>query len=703
MRVVKRWPTRLISWLGIALFAAACATAPPEPTPIPTDTPSPTPPPPTATITRTPFPTATPGIRPETIASDPAQQVYLRLVHAAPDVASVDIYIELLAVATNLNFGRATESTGIVAGSYALKIVPAGFGPDEQIIVQTRLTLQGSKSYILLFSGTTGTLTLSPFEENVEPLNSGESRVNVIHAVPRGVDFVLREGNNNLTAPVSFGQQSTPVILPSGIKNMIFLAGGNVLQTAAVDLRPRHNHTLILLGRGEDPSSLAVIEFSTRVTGRTTVRVINGSTALSSIDVTLNDALLAQNVGFGRASERSFIPANVYTVSVFAAGVNRAEVAPLTSTQLNANPDDIISLIVIGSAEDLRVVTRREDLSATASTQTRIAFMNAVPSVPRVRVELAGGPVPGVPDMGYGQVTAETVLSAGLLDFYWKAVESSGEAFDILEIANNVLLDAGRTYLYLFTGRIDTPPLIFSENVAIDNSLLPVDPDAVLVPTPTAPTRVRFINALASGTFVDFLVDDTPLVTGITAENGSGFSQISAGDRIITVRNLNGGTLLARLEYAFDQPGNYSVVVFGSETATQIELLVVPDFNLLIDNQSSHLRLINVTQDGFALLGLGYGAPLDSVPVFSEEENYRQSIPLGVTRLLRDIENGQFSSQARGVVGTHSIVIFDTDRSAIAAYIPRVNLEIGVHYDVIAYQETGSLLVHTFIVPYPNG
>lgn len=690
--------------LCIVLFAAACGSPTPEPAIPPTETPTPQP---TATATHTPvpLPTATPGILPETTARDPQNQVYVRTVHAALDTGPLEVYIELLAVATNLNFAQGTEPTGIVAGDYNLRVVPAGAGLDGQTLLMTPISLRGGTSVILLITGTPDALTLATFNEQTEPLDSSQSRVSVIHAVPRGADFVLRDAANALTPPISFGQQSDGIVLPSGQTNFIFQSGDAILSTHPVNMRERYSYTLVLVGRPDDLNSLSVLDFGIPVPGRSTVRVINAAPAIGLVDVYLSNQLTAQNADYARPTERVSVPTGVYSVAVYAAGADPAAIEPLQTGQLNANPDDRLTLLIIGPPEQLRIVTYRESAAPTSPTELRIAFMNTLETVPRVRVEFPGGPIPGVPDLGYGQISAEIMLDAGSYDFFWNRLENN-VVVEQLESASSVILEPGRSYLYLFAGRLLEPPIILSENVGINEQLAQEENGIQATSIPSVPTQVRFVNALTTATLIDFLVDDVVVAAAVPYGEDSPFVEVSPGEHVITVRNAGSSTLLSRLAGTFELPGSYSLFAYGSEIDTEVSMLLVPDFDLNFDTESAHLRLVNLTQTEQTNFGLAFSVPNAISPAPTDptgtETSFRQTLTLGINRLLDNIASNSVSGPARIFPGQHSIIVVDNDRTSIAASIPSVDLMAGVHYDVVTFQEFGSLLVRVFILQYPE-
>ncbi len=190
--MTMQYALRIVSLIIAGILAAACSTTPTEEPTLPTRAVVPSP---TATLTPTPTHTLTPTPRrtpeptvilPESIADNPADQVYLRVIHTAPDLETVDVYVERLSIATNLTFGMATGQAGIAVGDYTVRVVPTGNRFNESPLLETTLQLEGGQTRMLLLTGTPDALTLTSIPESTDPLRSGQARATFIHAVPGG-------------------------------------------------------------------------------------------------------------------------------------------------------------------------------------------------------------------------------------------------------------------------------------------------------------------------------------------------------------------------------------------------------------------------------------------------------------------------------------------------------------------------------------
>jgi hypothetical protein len=458
------------------------------------------------------------------------------------------------------------------------------------------------------------------------------------------------------------------------------------------------------VGRADNPDSLAVVSFDARAPGRASIRFVNASAQLGPVDVYLNDDLLVADAAFGRPSERVDIVAQVYDLEIYATGVDRTQIEPLIQSQLVANPDDVITVILVGPPEDLRIVEYRENASPTPAGETRIAFLNTLPNVPVVALDVARGQVEGITSLNYAQAPVETPILADDYTFYW-----NNDNGDLVEVAENLQLEAGRSYLYLFTGRLDNAPIILSENVGVDEEI-----PGTLTSTGDVPTEevsftqieLRVVNA-ASGlnTPLDFMLDNSLFAAGVGFRQGSDLVKISEGDHTIDVTLPETSNVLASTN-AFLDTGRYSLFASGFSEAG-VQALLVPDFPLIFDGQSPHLRLVNLSpSNSDARFGLAYAAPADptvSNPdgVSADMGDTRRSIPFGLQRLIDNIAGQNFSSPILMPTGAFDLHIVDSTQNALAATIPNFNMEAGAHYDVITYEEPGSSQVRAFVVEYP--
>lgn len=682
---MNRWRWIGILITGIVLTTTGCATA--EPTPTLTPTPDATP---TITPTPPPAPVSASRALAFTRAGDPAQQAYVRLVHAAANAPAFDVYIEGLSVANNLSFTQNTEPMGIVAGDYTLRVMPTGVRLDEaEPIFQTPLTLNGQQSSILALSGTPEALSLSTFVESSHPLNSDQSRIAFINLIP-GLDVTIQHNGADITPTFPFGQVSNLVVLPTGEAVFNVLGGGIALASHNVTLRGRVSYTVLLVGNSDN---VRVIETRQNVAGLVNVRAINGLSSGQAVDVYLDEIPLANSLEFGRTHDWKAMVADIYTVSVYAVG-RIDDTTPLARVEINPAADESISLVIVGTKNDVRVVSFREDMSPTAPDQARVVFLNALSTAPRVRVETQAGALENVGDLNFGQPPQTSRLPASTYTFFWNIVQN-GIVGEQVEIAENLQFEAGRTYLYLMTGRLGQPPLILSTSVGTSH-------EAATIASGAASAQVRFVNALRDG--LAFAVDGNVVTALLNYGDGSGLVGVTEGDHTLEI--TQDGVSLASLELAFEPGNSYSIFAYG-DMADSALLMAVPDTGLTPQGSSS-VRLVNLTAGADARFGLASfrlsepGRHTSRLLTAPATETFRQSVQIGVQEVVGvDIGNQSFSTALPAPSGAHAIYILDNLQGSVAASIDELNLEVGHHYDIVVDQRPDSPRVDGFVIPYP--
>lgn len=695
-----------LAFILTLILMAACEREPvPLPTRFPTNTPtlSPTP---TSTSTPTPLPTITPQPRLQTRASNPADQSYLRLVHGIPNLPPVTLMVDSVALAYNLSFTQFTGPTEILAGDYAASITIGGVEEDQQLIIQQSLMVQASQTLFLILNGTVESPSLDVHVQNEAPLASGESSVALIHAVPNGPEIRFQVGEQDLTDTVAFSERTPTVALPSGPTTFSVASDEQSLLGHITELREHFNYTYVALGNPDDTSTYTLLEFSNRVQGFATMRVINALTGVSAIDFYANGTRLEGPIDYTRSTERGQILTGFYNIEVFEAGVDQSTSAPLASMELNLNTGDNISFISMGSAEDARLVRFEDNLSPVAPDQLRIVFANTLDFPPLVRVIEGETSVPGLPELRAQQVSTDVLLDAGIRDFHWRIVHSSGRLGDSVEVAPNVELSPGRSYLFLMTGRgSDDPPIIFSEVVDIEESLR--ISEEVTPPTPSEPVKIRVANTLVENTPVDFLVD------GITVADSLGYGEITdpiivpEGVHTMSIRRPGDSIDLTLLDYDFQPGSNFSLYIYGPR-ADLGEILMLVNLSLAEDQPVSLVRFINVTPDTGIQFDLGIAEADQQIIVPTpnqqgDEPNtvpFREPLFVGVAKIAVDLGGGVGSPSAYAESRPVDFYVIDTARDLVAARLDDYLLEPGIHYDIVAFQVPASLEVRTIVLPY---
>lgn len=689
--------TKWLLVLIVAVLLGACQTqpvsvtstgAPPEadivstPTSIPTDIP----PPPRPTIGFTPRPTIVPVGR---FATDPATMAYVRLVHAASDIDNIDVYIEDLAITSNMARYSSTGRTNVQAGEYTVTVTQYGAPRDIPLAARTFSVVPG-ESRILLFAGSGDALNITEYTERTGALNAQEARVNFINAVARLPDHSVTFNDVPLTDPIAFDRESGERVVPPTDATIAFTEANSEPVTLRTSLAPRTSSTFILVGDAQTRSSLQILEFRVDVPGSAEIRVVNAMQDAGSVSVTLDSQLIAIDLAQYASTDFQPIDSGSRIVSVF--GTNR----PVGVT---IQPDTKLTVVVAGNAARPQPLIITEDMRPVRTGFSRMIFVNTLPGAQTVEIAFDGSPLDGVPPLSYGAVSQPETLDPGTYTVTGR--DPFGEA--LLELSDSFVIEPERAYLYLFTGQMDSTPLVLSDTLTVDSALDAIPIDATPDPLANAVSEIRFVHLMAGVGAASVQI------------NGATVAELNYAEQSPLV-NVTGGVLIFDVLTAGAEaplwaenrpliPGPYSVFLTG--TPPFVRAVVIDDSGLYRSGQAPLIRMINLTDSPTHVLSLASAPPTDPLstpsinltPVSNPFE--RATAPLGISRLTAGIRGGTTSSQATLAAGAYDLLVLDGD-DRVGLRLRSVTLEDAALYDVVALELFDQARIEAVVLPYPE-
>lgn len=710
--------------LSSLLFTLLAACAPTEEEALPTLVPTATPAPPTATASATPPPTFTPSPTPKiprTQSEDPNRQSYARVVHANAALPAVDVYLDDLLFAPYLEYGQFIEASGIEAGMYALRVYPVGQRDTAPPVFEMVAVIDALKTYHVVLYESNGKPQVTLFEEDMRPVTGSQSRISLINAMPKNVNLALQEGTQALLTTSASGQMSPPRLLEAGELVYNLRLDGAILRGSRQRIAARESYTFVVTAPADDLNNVRVMVLRSRLAGLAEVRVVSIAQD-NTLDLLLNGKPLAEQLGTHYVTDFQQLATQDYELRVYASGSDRSSVEPLVLTRFSPQPNERITLVIIGKGNDLRVVTHRANGTPTNVAQARLFVLHGLYEVPRVQGQMV---TETSINLAYGQVTQVGEIPAGDFGVTWN-VQRGSQLGEQLQTIDGIRLNEGEEYLYIFSGRTDLPLLLLSERVGV-RVATPSPAEVAAQPTPVLPPVMRAINAIA-GLTVEFRVDDVPIASGIASRTGSSTpATLLAGERVLTVVNNETQTLLARLITQLESGKAYVFIAHGRfETGYEIMLLEDTRFG-----SAPTTRLINLSPVSTEM-GLAYNVStntvepfpdlrtLDEPPIVStqevldengnvigyetviEEKTYRLSILGGLVRQNNNIASNAASTVApiEGSLGSKDFYVIDNFTASVSNILPAVLVRENTHYDVIAIQDRFTSLVDAFIVPY---
>lgn len=121
-------------------------------------------------------------------------QARVRVVHASPDAPAVDVWVADKPAFTNAAFKGITDYAALDAGSYGVKVVPAG--KTEPAVIDAKLDLAAGKDYTVVALGKLAEIGPLVLTDNNAAPAAGKAHVRFVHASPDApaVDIAVTGG-----------------------------------------------------------------------------------------------------------------------------------------------------------------------------------------------------------------------------------------------------------------------------------------------------------------------------------------------------------------------------------------------------------------------------------------------------------------------------------------------------------------------------
>ncbi len=186
----------------------------------------------------------------------------VRVVHASPDAPAVDILVNDAVALSNVPFTAVSDYLSVPAGTYNIKVVPAG--ATTPVVIEADLTLAGGTDYTVAAVGELANIEpLVLVDNNAKPA-MGNAHVRFVHASPDApaVDIAVADGGPVLFGDVAFKEAQGPIPVPAGTYDLeVRLAGTStvVLPLPGVAVADQTVYTVFAMGlAGGEPALQAV-------------------------------------------------------------------------------------------------------------------------------------------------------------------------------------------------------------------------------------------------------------------------------------------------------------------------------------------------------------------------------------------------------------------------------------------------------------
>lgn len=265
-----------------------------------------------------------------------ANRALLRVVNAAPDAGSLDVYLtgsdDTLAASVPQQAGAAVDAVGawltINSGSYRLRVTAAGSKTDLRLDVPV-LALASRQVATLVISPTTGGVLVQGLllsqQGEITTQAPTQARVRVASGLSEAGIASLRLGGTaifaNVTAPAVTGY----TLVPAGEQAMVVGINGATRPTETRTFVVGADYTVLVYGSPAAAAVALVRDDNTLPSdrARAKIRLVSGVVGLAgNLSMSVDFAPVADNVAPGAASAYDLVDATTTgRLSVTAAGV----------------------------------------------------------------------------------------------------------------------------------------------------------------------------------------------------------------------------------------------------------------------------------------------------------------------------------------------------------------------------------------------
>lgn len=339
-----------------------------------------------------------------------ANEALLRFVHVVPGASSIDVYVNGQLAIRELRYGSASGYIGVSAGDNA--IVATQTGVTTPLWQQTVGSAPGTAT--TLIASSTQTLRFTAYNDDLNPLPFGKTRLTAVHAVEGAgaVDVVLGDGRVVIPS-LGYNQPFGTFDIEANTYSFgVVPAGGTldnpILPAADFALNTNTSYIIVVYGTANQPSFLTLSAPTRAEVAGGFVRIGHGIPEAPAVDVYVNDTLIAPALAFGQITDYLAIPIGTYSVAIRLPGAD----SDLLSGTLGVTRDSYTSAFALttGGTPTLDVFPDpAANISATVSALTlinRLTSGTASASVDDVVL------ISSVPSGGVGTASLQSGVAA---------------------------------------------------------------------------------------------------------------------------------------------------------------------------------------------------------------------------------------------------------------------------------------------------
>jgi hypothetical protein len=350
------------------------------------------------------------GLAPNALAA-----AKLRVMHGAPDVPAVSVYVNGNAAVPNLEPLATTDYLDLEAGTYKVQVALAG-QPASQAVLSKDITVEDGKRYTGFATGllSAGTVKLDATEDVVRA-PFGSSSLRVWHNSPDAPSVDVSINGTRVLSNVPYEARSPYLPLPAGTyKVRITVAGTNTaVFEGDITTQPGESYTAVAQGSVTGKGQAFRVQALKDATSGALLRVLHASPNVPAVTVYVNGQPAVKRLGTLKTSAYLPLPAGTYNVAVALAGqplskaVLKAKLNVKDKTRYTALARGLLN----GKGARKLELAAQTDIQSAVAGKASLRVWHLSPDAPKVDVYVNGKKA--ISALAYKRATPYLTLAAG--------------------------------------------------------------------------------------------------------------------------------------------------------------------------------------------------------------------------------------------------------------------------------------------------
>ena len=348
------------------------------------------------------------------------------------------------------------------------RFVPAGEDADTALVDES-LEVGSDEAYTVAIANLLTDIEVQTFQSNIDDLPEGQSRVRAVSLSPDAGELdIFQVGGDQWFDNVNFGEETDHRDVDAGTYDLDIRPNDSdqtLLSVPGLAIDSGSEYSLYVLGRQSD-QSLSVVPLVVSVqtacalslgigdsADNACLRVVHASLDGQAVDIYLEDALVAENLEPGSATDFVAVPSgDGRNVKLVPTGGTVDDF--IVESEVDLHGGEAREVVIAGSLDDLKVLNDDLDLSPISADQARMRLVHASADAGDIDLAVTDGDdlFTGVE---FESMTDPIILDAGDYDLQ---VRAAGED-EVLFRSESVVLDAGLVYSAVVAGSAENGTL----------------------------------------------------------------------------------------------------------------------------------------------------------------------------------------------------------------------------------------------------